>query len=445
MTGRRALPALLALVLAGDLAAQDANYWTYQYGTRANLLSGAVVGSVVDLGAAFYNPGALTLIKDPDIISTQKVLELSNVTFRPDVGFELDFNDLRLDLAPGYVAGILPFRFLANHVLAYSFFTRYLFKASLDGARVGRLEELADTLSGDFFAQTRSTRDLNETWGGLSWSFPLAQKVGFGVSLFGAYRSQSGMNRTQGQTLSEDGTLGIGLTENDFSYWHFRLLWKAGVTFEWMGASLGLTVTAPGIGLFGDGRVLVNRTLSNSDTVFVADYQRGLKPDYRSPWSVAFGGSYRRNKTVLHLTAERYSKVEEYKVLDPADFVGQSTGDTIAGDLTLAADDVLNFGIGIQQDFREHLTGFASFRTDYSSKSPESSNDIAIASWDILYVTAGAAFRVGTADLTLGLAYGWGDKRDEDVGVRFDDELVEPPRTADLKYRSLRLIIAFAI
>jgi hypothetical protein len=37
-----------ALLLPGVAAAQDAHYWTNQYGTRAELLGGLVVGSVVD-------------------------------------------------------------------------------------------------------------------------------------------------------------------------------------------------------------------------------------------------------------------------------------------------------------------------------------------------------------------------------------------------------------
>jgi hypothetical protein len=47
----------LIAALPGAAAAQDAQYWTYQYGTRANLLGGAVVGSVVDVSATYYNPG----------------------------------------------------------------------------------------------------------------------------------------------------------------------------------------------------------------------------------------------------------------------------------------------------------------------------------------------------------------------------------------------------
>jgi len=444
---RVVLACLATLISAGDGLTQDAHYWTYQFGTRANLLSGAVVGSVVDLGAAFYNPGALTLIKEPDVFATQKVFELSDIKYDPDVGVDASLSDLSLDVAPGYVAGILPFRFLRNHVLAYSFFTRYLFKARLGGAAVGKLEELVPGLSGDFFAQADVIRELNESWGGLSWSFPLAGDIGFGVSLFGAYRSQKGSTRSQAEVLlSETGGLGIGLSENSFSYWHFRMLAKAGVTFEWLGTSVGLTVTTPGLRLFGDGRVLVNATLSAADTVFVADYQDGLSPDYRSPLSVALGGARRWSATTLHVTGEWFSRVDEYDVLDPQDFVGQTTGDSISLTLTQALDPVLNFAIGLQHDFQPHFTGFLSFRTDRSARTPEQSSDISAATWNIYYVTSGAAFKIGTADLTLGLAFGWGGRTDQEVGGLLpEDGPVDSPTRADLSYRSLRAIISLAI
>ncbi len=56
----------LFLAMAGtqSASAQDNNYWTNQFGTRSNLMSGAVVGGVRDPSAGFYNPGAVPFITD---------------------------------------------------------------------------------------------------------------------------------------------------------------------------------------------------------------------------------------------------------------------------------------------------------------------------------------------------------------------------------------------
>ncbi|MFQ5582925.1 MAG: long-chain fatty acid transport protein, partial [Calditrichia bacterium] len=68
MTRQCILLIKILFILTVCLSAQDANYWTNQYGARANLLGGAVVGSVVDLSGTFYNPGALPFLKNTDFI-----------------------------------------------------------------------------------------------------------------------------------------------------------------------------------------------------------------------------------------------------------------------------------------------------------------------------------------------------------------------------------------
>ena len=52
------LAAAACLCLAPFARPQDSHYWTNQYGTRATLLGGAVIGSVLDLSGTYYNPGA---------------------------------------------------------------------------------------------------------------------------------------------------------------------------------------------------------------------------------------------------------------------------------------------------------------------------------------------------------------------------------------------------
>ena len=59
LTTAAAVVAFMATALPA--AAQDSHYWTEQFGNRAYLLSGAVVGDPADLSAVYYNPGGLSL------------------------------------------------------------------------------------------------------------------------------------------------------------------------------------------------------------------------------------------------------------------------------------------------------------------------------------------------------------------------------------------------
>src|SRR4030067_1048812 len=59
---------------------QDSHYWTNQYRPRATLLGGAVIGSVLDLSGTYYNPGGLSLIKDPQTLIAAKVFQYPRVS-----------------------------------------------------------------------------------------------------------------------------------------------------------------------------------------------------------------------------------------------------------------------------------------------------------------------------------------------------------------------------
>jgi hypothetical protein len=60
--------------------AQDAHYWNDQYGTRAKLVGGLVVGSLVDLSATFYNPGAIAAVEAPRLIVGTDAWEIVSIT-----------------------------------------------------------------------------------------------------------------------------------------------------------------------------------------------------------------------------------------------------------------------------------------------------------------------------------------------------------------------------
>jgi hypothetical protein len=447
----------LALALPSSATPQDSHYWTYQYGTRANLLGGLVIGSVVDISAVYYNPGALALIPEPELLLTSKVFELTDYTADGQENRPIKLNDLRIDQAPGFFGGTMPFKFLENHVLAYSLFTRHRQKLKMDAANVWSAD-IADSAPGseDAFSQLALQKDLSETWVGLSWSAPIGN-FGIGVSQFVAYRSQKGTRLVAGDlynatvlTASSSGAAAI------YNYWNARLLWKLGLSWEWEGISWGLTATTASLSLLGQGRALVNITSAGQglegaggpDPVFVAAYEEGLAADYRSPWSFGLGAAYGFGKSRLHFSAEYFGKNEEFVIMDGGEFVGQSTGDTVSLSLTDQQGDVLNFGVGFRRQLSNKVTGYASFRTDFSSVDQADLDASITAPLNLYFITAGTAFKIPIADITLGLGYGWGSSTTP-VSIReplADDRIIgQLPETVKMKYRSLRFIFAFSI
>jgi hypothetical protein len=278
-----------------------------------------------------------------------------------------------------------------------------------------------------------------------------------GLTQYVAHRSHRGADVLFGQAFPARGGGAVTLSETSFSYTNYRILWKFGAAFEWMGASIGLTTTTPSVQLFGDGKLELNRTVFGQDPTgdgvldpfFVAGFGKSLPSTYKSPWSVGVGTALGRGSTRLHLSAEYFGKVGEYKILDADDFVGQTTGDTVVFDLTTALDPVLNVAVGLEHTLSDRFTGYASFWTDASARPDTDRFDPAISRWNIAFVSAGAAVKIGTSELTFGLAFGFGgtdDIEDEKGNRAVDDELVGGLfNQLALDYRSLRFMIAFSI
>jgi len=131
-----------ALALAGKATVQDTHYWTEQYGNRARLLGGAVIGSASDLSAVYYNPGRLALTTDAEVLLAGDVVEYSATKIGNAAG-DKDLASTRFSLSPSLFAGELRFGWLGKSRLAFSFLTR----AFSDFTTEGRLASTGDPTS----------------------------------------------------------------------------------------------------------------------------------------------------------------------------------------------------------------------------------------------------------------------------------------------------------
>ena len=457
MQMRNLLLTAILLAPASLLVAQDAQYWTYQYGTRATLLGGAVVGSVLDISATFYNPGGLALIQNPEIVATSRIIEAAGVSVDAGADQLLDLSQLRLDVAPGFFGGIAPFKFLGdNHVLGYSLFTRYYMKSDLDSFLTGVTNRPGDNIPIDAFGEMRIHTRLSETWFGLTWSHQVAGPTGIGASMFVTSRSQNGETQTslQGVAAGEGGA--ISTRQDLYSYWNYGILLKTGVTFEFQKTSLGLTLTTPRLSVVGSGKIVTQASSFGQDLdgdgmldpVFSAIVAEGLDATSKSSWAFAFGASRRLGNARLHLTAEYFTALDTYDILAPQSTLAVPTGDTLTTRVQHSLKSVFNAGAGAEFTISPVVSGFLAFRTDFSARRPAVPGDVSTSSWDIFFGTVGAAFTVGPASITAGLAYGGGgDLRDitalkESIPPRLGELLPDELR---LRYRTMRFIFAFSI
>jgi len=444
---------LLTLLNPVSAIAQDANYWTNQFGNEARLLGGAVVGSSDNVAAVFYNPGRLALTEAPELVLAGNVIRYTDIKFVNALGNELDLSSVRLAGVPALFAGEIRLGGLKDHRLGYSFLTRHDFGLRIETR--GDFTDLFPEPVDKFTASVNLDKSMNEYWAGLTWARPFNKKFGLGVSVFGLYRDQ----RSRLQTLAQaqvDSSAGVALQRNDFDYLYVGLLAKIGVGANFDSWRLGLAITTPNLKLYGTGSLGFDRTLVTQDlnndgsdaSLIITDFQEGLTAHYHSPVSVSAGLGYRWKSTTVDLTAEWFDAVGSYQVLETQPIPAR---DTV---LTLPIMDqrksVTNFALGVQQEFNPKLQGYASFRTDFSAATGSETSSVTLSTWDIYHLAAGLAFPIGTSEFTVGGVYAFGSEpREQGVALIPDeaedgDELILP-QDITAKFRRITFVLGFSI
>jgi hypothetical protein len=434
-------------VIPHTVAGQDAHYWTQQYGPRASLLGGAVIGSVDGFAATFYNPARLSLLEGPGFALSTQVLEFESITVENGAGQGVDLSTTRSGLEPSLIAGRLPFGGDA-HTWAYSLLTRQRVSNDVSTELIFSADEIDPEEGLERVVGTvRFENDVRDSWAGVSWAHRPGRRIGLGATMFGALRSQRSRFEGIGQSLDSAGVGEADIDIGGHNYWSVRLLWKLGVYYQVSTLDLGLTLTTPSVQLVGQGRAGASRGRFGDDEgdALAADLQDGLDASYRSPLSVGLGAAWTLRRTRVHGSAEWFSSLDPYDVISAGAITVE--GDTVRVGVTHGAKSVVNWGVGVEHRFSPKVKGFASLVTDQSA-APDEPVAVGTAPWDIALGTVGADFAVGEVRLTLGAGLGFGnspfDRVTDLLGIS-QSEALEDATGARIRYRSWRFIFGFEL
>ena len=437
-----------ALVGATPGSAQDAHYWTLQYGPRSSLLGGAVIGSVDDVSATFYNPGAVSLASDLAFAVSTDVFEYSVVSLEDGGGNGVDLGTAKTGLRPSFVAGtITRSLFGGEGILAYSALTRSRGTQDLAGAVFLTADEIPPEAGlDDAVGSVDFTGRFNDFWGGLSYSHGLGEHFGLGVTWYGAVRSQNRQQQSIAQFVDTDGS---GRTEIDNAsgkYTDIRTLFKFGASFRAGSISGGATLTTPSIHISGNGELRVNQSAIGADTTaLLAGIQTDLPAEYRSPLSIGGGLAWRVGPARVHGSVEWFDKVDRYVVIQGDSLYAQEPeGEGFVLDAVHEQTAVTNWGVGLEYAISETFTGYLSYFSDGSALDEDlQRTGLSILPIDIQTLTVGTDFVLRSARLTLGIGYGWGSEIDRGLTdlLKREDEDFE----ATYVYRSVKLLFGFEI
>ena len=445
---------ILLFAAADNATAQDTHYWTNQYGPRSMLLSGAVIGSVTDMSATYYNPGALGYIEKPELLLSANAYQVETLKIEDGGGDGVDLSSSQFNLLPNMIAGAFRKSWLGKNKVAYSFLTRHRFDAEVRGVRTDRIDILPDPGSEEFAGYLRAEVDAKELWAGVTWARGVNERVGVGITTFLSVRTEKGTDEFFAQALTDSSDISLIFNVDNFSASTYSLLWKAGVGFDFKPLTIGVTLTTPNLQLFGSGEAAINSTVVRVDrdndgtpeNSFETDFQEEVDANYKSPLSIGVGAGYFFERTQIHFSAEWFSEIDAYDVLELEPFRSQTTGESQDRSLQQKRDSVTNFALGLRQALSERWAGYLSFNTDYSAFNEES--DISVTGLDIVHATGGATAVTGRTTWMLGLSYAWGNETATqliDLSPDPGGSVANPTEQVEISYTRLTFLIGFKV
>jgi len=440
---------LLIIIIQVSLTAQENNYWNIQYGTRSTLLGGAVIGSVSDLSATFYNPGAIALFPDVKFILSAQVYQMDNFTIKDGAAEGKDLDYSSIVPSPNFVAFDLNFDFLGDDRLAFSILTRQNSNLEFSARVIDSLEVIESSPGKESFAGGINTeKEFNDVWGGITYSTKLSETIGIGITGYISYRSHKATSITILQALQSNGEIASYSNINNYRFNNCRTLLKAGVGLNLDPLTIGLTVTLPSLNIFGSGSVGTHLFISGIDSNrFDSNYQEDIKSKFNSSWAAGFGGAYNFGNVKLHLSAEWYDAISKYDVLDTEPYVSQSSGKTLTNDLSHEAKSVINFGFGLDYFATDSLIFSLSVTSDFSAYVENTATNLATYSaWDLIHVAGGSTFSIWKTEVTIGAVYSFGSQTFENkinITPGGDDNSVG--RQSEFKYSQIKVLLGFEI
>lgn len=439
---------LMLLLICSPINAQENNYWNIQYGTRSTLLGGAVIGSVSDLSATYYNPGAIALFPDVKFILSAQIYQLDNYTIKDGAAEGKDLEYSSITPSPNFVAFDFSFDFLGDDRLALSVLTRQNTNFEFRTRLIDSLEVIESSPGKENFAGGVSfEKKFNDVWAGITYSTKLNEIFGIGLTGYFAYRSHNSGKQIILQALKSDGDIASFQEIDNYRFNNLRTLLKLGFGVNFNPLTIGATLTTPSLNIFGSGSAGTDLFAAGLDTNrFESNYQDDVSSKYNSSWALGFGAAYTIDKIKLHLSTEWYDAIKKFFVLDTQPFISQSSGVVLTNDLTHEAKSVINYGLGIDYFANETLTFSGSIVSDYAASVENSETNLAPASaFDLIHIAAGSSFKIWKSEITVGVVYSVGSQiiKNEITILPEPGSVIE--RDSEIKFSRIKLLLGFEL
>jgi hypothetical protein len=416
------------------LNGQDDHYWSQQYGAESTLLGGAMVGGANDNSAVYYNPGALAFITNPSLSIDANVYRMDKTLINDGAGNGVNLNSAQISIYPQIISGMIKLLKNERFRFSYTLLTRnhnnILMNARYTGKASGNDPDNPVPSATTFVGAYDYVNQLDEQWLGIGAGYSASEKLGIGATLFGIYRGQTYQLTNYVREVNYIDpyyTYSTETIDEAVKYTTVGLLAKAGLSYLSGRWKFGATITTPSIGLYGSGSIQrENSNIVVSDNVddmkdnfLIMDSKSNVKAKYKHPLSFAVGLDYKSPKTRFVVSAEYFSHINAYHLLEPESepfiyptsyFDSASVKPLIDSYLHVqnASRPVLNAGIGFSQLIWKQLTLLIGAYTDFSSYDKPTETDELLhgsGTWNIYHFSAGGSYHKEKHTVTLGFSY----------------------------------------
>ncbi len=431
-----------------QIMAQDANYWSSNYGAGGFFVPGAVLANNHDSGVLFYNPALLAFDKRNAASITGTVYQWQSINIKNGTGTGMPLKSSRAIIVPLIASHTIHFKSKKPFTLVYAIVHRPVINFQASQYKDDKMNVLDDSYSPgteNFIGQYTIGNNIRQTTALISSGVNLGAGLAAGLSMECQMRYQSFLLNYSSRAVINDGSnTGFPEIVSAAEYYlantgNTGIKVKAGLSYDISDKHhLGLIISSPLVGISGKANIvsdneIINLRIAGSELNLLANTRQSkLKSKWKMPFSVAAGYIYHHNKGELYLAAEYFAKVNEYNMITPGpkQFI---RSDSLDGSFTTsllrmkdARKGILNVAAGASWLFKENLTAYFSLRTDFTYANPKLYKDTDgylpnISSWDIYHCQLGINARQKKFNLRTGLLISYGTSGKVPQGVNYDN------------------------
>lgn len=357
------------LICSFSLSGQEGNYKFENFGNQSVLLNGNVTGSVADLGLVYYNPGRLALIEDPSFTVGGKAYEWSTYYFNDVFQTDRSLKSNQFGGIPATLAGTFSLKMLPGHKFAYSIISRQ--RSNIRVRYDSGLDEDPDFPAVPDAAESFTELDfrdkLRDDWFGITWSYPISETFGVGVSLFATSYEYNGQGDILLNVYRAEGGAITYTNRLDFTQKTYGGQFKVGAAWLLNGIEMGANITLPFIPVKQRASFSYQESLAgfSADRDFLIALNPGDVPNSRrTATGVSYGVGIPWRAHKIHLNLDWYAGVSSYDRIEvPAEILEDLEESPFQEELK----SVLNFGVGAEINISPSLNIIGSFSSDFSA------------------------------------------------------------------------------